>query len=256
MPSISNIRSKICIPFLYLFRKAKKRVAGSPVDSCQIPSLSNILSYYLAGKVGVFVEVGAYDGISFSNTYHLAVSGWRGIYCEPVKEYAEQCIKNHLRHPAISVIQVAISDRDYSTLLMDTAGVFSTSNPIAKKYFLEQDFSRHHFNGSKKLAVPTLTLSTLIKKYGLDRIDILVVDVEGHELSVLNGLSIAQNKPSIIIIELQEVQHGQSALSSSYAQARIMLHQNQYICIYADLINTVFVEQGIYEIQNNLAVDA
>jgi len=223
-----------------------------PVESCQIPALSAILAYYLEEKIGIFVEVGAFDGISFSNTYHLAAAGWRGIYCEPVNEYALKCANNHSGHPNVDILQVAISNVDDATLTIDTGGVFSTVDSAARDYFMKQGFSRHHFNGSKQLTVPTLTLSTLIHKFSLAQIDILVIDVEGHELSVLEGLSITSNRPSMIIIELQEVQHGKDSLSSSYARARLLLHHHKYVCVYSDLINSIFVEDALYRKQNNI----
>lgn len=176
--------------------------------------------------------------------------------CETVKEYAEKCMKNHSRHSSVSITQVAISDRDSDVLAMDVADAFTTANPVSREYFLEQDFSRHHFKGSVKLSVSILMLSALVKNYSLQQIDVLVVDVKGYELSVLRGLSIANNKPSIVIIELQEIQHSKDNLFSSYAQARLMLHQNQYICVYADLINTIFVEQSLYEVRNKLEPNA
>ena len=96
------------------------------------PFLSDILSYYLEDKVGVFVEVGADDGVSFSNTYHLAASGWRGMI-RACQRICREMLKNHSDHPSVSVIQVAISDKDDELIVMDTAGVFSTASASCPK---------------------------------------------------------------------------------------------------------------------------
>jgi hypothetical protein len=47
---------------------------------------------------GSFVEVGASDGESYSNTCGLADIGWEGIYVEPVKELAKKCRLRHRKN--------------------------------------------------------------------------------------------------------------------------------------------------------------
>src|SRR5579859_3629901 len=43
---------------------------------------------------GVFVEVGAYDGIASSNTYGFEQEGWTGLCVEPDPEIASRCRQN------------------------------------------------------------------------------------------------------------------------------------------------------------------
>ncbi|MDC3009372.1 FkbM family methyltransferase [Synechococcus sp. AH-736-G20] len=151
--------------------------AFHPVDSRQIPCLSNILSYYLDDKAGRFIEVGAFDGVSLSNTYHVAASGWLG-HCEPVKEYADKCKKNHLQYPLICVEEVCISDKYDEYIIINTAGVFSTVRPASNDHFLSQDLSKYYYNGGERISVQTTTLSMLIQNYSLRTIDPLLIDVE------------------------------------------------------------------------------
>jgi len=62
--------------------------------SCQIPNLKKIYREIFGDcAFGTFVEVGAFDGESFSNTSGLADFGWRGLYIEPISEFAIQCKK-------------------------------------------------------------------------------------------------------------------------------------------------------------------
>jgi hypothetical protein len=50
------------------------------------------LSNYLQQEPGVFLEIGANDGYSQSNTYHLERHrGWRGILIEPLPHLFERC---------------------------------------------------------------------------------------------------------------------------------------------------------------------
>jgi len=48
--------------------------------TCQIPELDKIYSKYFGKDTNrVFVEVGAFDGESVSNTSCLADAGWKGF---------------------------------------------------------------------------------------------------------------------------------------------------------------------------------
>ena len=48
------------------------------------------LKSYLDFKNGFFIEIGAYDGITYSNTYNLEKNKkWTGLLVEPTKENFE-----------------------------------------------------------------------------------------------------------------------------------------------------------------------
>ena len=42
-----------------------------------------IITEFFGNYVGTFLDVGAYDGISDSNTHALSLKGWKGVYIEP-----------------------------------------------------------------------------------------------------------------------------------------------------------------------------
>ena len=77
-------------------------------QSCQIKDLDSIfLKYFGYPSKGFFVEVGAFDGESFSNTCCLADHGWNGIYIEPVKQHYDACLRRH-KDNDVSVVNCAI----------------------------------------------------------------------------------------------------------------------------------------------------
>jgi len=63
--------------------------------SCQIHTLNEIYSKYFDPDHGTFVEVGANNGERWSNTWHLANSGWKGLYFEPIAELADKIRKEN-----------------------------------------------------------------------------------------------------------------------------------------------------------------
>lgn len=102
--------------------------------SCQIPffhNLRDVYSFVFGWKRdGVFVEIGAFDGETISNTCCLADIGWEGHYIEPVPQYAAQCKARHARNPKVSVHQYAVGKTadEGKTIELQVAGPFSSGD--------------------------------------------------------------------------------------------------------------------------------
>ena len=63
-----------------------------------------IHGFFGGRRTGFYVEVGAYDGVGFSNTYFLDALGWEGILVEPAPDQAEACRRSR---PHSRVVQAA-----------------------------------------------------------------------------------------------------------------------------------------------------
>src|SRR5579885_680685 len=73
-----------------------------PTQTCQIPILGGLYEHLFGERTdGTFVEVGAYDGETYSNTSSLADLGWRGVYVEPVPSSVARCRQRHARNPRV-----------------------------------------------------------------------------------------------------------------------------------------------------------
>jgi hypothetical protein len=56
-----------------------------------------------------------------------------------------------------------------------------------------------------ELDVPTITLNDLLRQQGVERIDLLSMDIEGHEPEALAGFDIRRYRPRLVCIEAQVV---------------------------------------------------
>jgi FkbM family methyltransferase len=182
---------------------------------------------------GTFVEVGAYDGKTYSHTWGLAELGWTGVYVEPVPALAARCTENHANHPDIVTIQAAIGETwGVEDLFIDEFSCCgSTLNPEVCKT-------------PKKIKVPVMPLDSLLAKTMiLPGFDLLSIDVEFGEVGVLKGFTLGRWLPKMIIIELCE-KHDEPKHSMAQAARDMcadLMPQHQYRQIYADWINTIFV---------------
>ena len=99
-------------------------------NTCQIPfwrSLGDVYTFVFGYKTdGVFVEIGAYDGESFSNTSCLADIGWVGHYVEPIPKFADACRRRHAANPRVRVHTACVGRTAGESVTLSTAGPFTS----------------------------------------------------------------------------------------------------------------------------------
>ena len=166
-----------------------------------------IVDEYLHGKrSGVFVDIGAYDGVTFSNTLMLERDrGWTGICIEPLPDvFAELrrnrrcvCVQACLgdrEEPAVDFLNVA--SEAVSTRML--SGVLSEYDP---RHLRRVDAELNSVGGSKSvIQVPMRHLHGLLQEHGIGRVDYLSIDTEGSELLILRSTILsAMGNPCITV---------------------------------------------------------
>jgi FkbM family methyltransferase len=151
---------------------------------------------------GYFVEAGAYDGLTFSNTYLLESLGWTGLLVEPHPRIADLCRENR---PGSIVEQVALGPDGHKRTVEFTA---ATDPRGGSPLSFVQASSKHMERCERercsleKYSVTMLSLNTLLDSI-TNTVDFLSLDVEGMELEALRGFDLAKYKPRVILIEFQ-----------------------------------------------------
>jgi FkbM family methyltransferase len=172
-----------------------------------------ILEIIFHGKTsGVCVEVGAHDGITGSNTFLFEKKGWKCVLVEPIPELCEkirQCRSGFLVNCAASS-----STGEASFHVANSIDSWSALDiPDANKERLASGQET-----VREITVRTRKLDDILEEAGVHAIDFLSIDVEGHELEVLRGLSIDRFTPRILIVE--DNQFPSNADVSGYLTAR------------------------------------
>lgn len=140
---------------------------------------------------GFFVEVGANDPKKDSQSWHLEQAGWTGILVEPLPELAAEL----RRQRTAQVFEVACSSPDRSGQIMrlHVAGPFSSFDPNLAVTGMRAD---------RAIDVKVRTLDEVLSEGKAQvPIDLMSVDVEGHELEVLSGFDFARWKPRLVLLE-------------------------------------------------------
>lgn len=153
-------------------------------------------------KNGFFIEAGAFDGLTENSCKFFEESmGWTGINVEPdVYNYKRLCINR----PNTLNLDVGLSDKEtdvtFYKAVHPTMGQ-AFGNGSIKHHEIHR---RHLINEGCKFEehkIHTITYKQLIEKYNVKNVDLMVLDVEGHELSVLDGMKDCLIMPKVMCVE-------------------------------------------------------
>ncbi|MFH1718522.1 MAG: FkbM family methyltransferase [Planctomycetota bacterium] len=146
-----------------------------PVKFSQNDEDSVIRKYFKDRYRGRFLDIGAADGVTFSNTRILYDMGWTGVAVEPspnmCKAHAEHC-------PRTKLIPAALAEQDGPLEMYHAPGFVSTTNERHRDVWA---------NGGvqyDKIGVDGICWQTLLANYGCD-FDFLNLDIEGENISIL-----------------------------------------------------------------------
>jgi FkbM family methyltransferase len=147
-----------------------------------------LASHFEIAPHGVFVDVGAGDGITGSNTLYLESLGWRGL-CVDADPRNHEPLRRHRR------------------CAVDTCAVSATPGPSPfGMYTAKPSRSGLHRRGAdyREILLTCRTLEDLLAQWCIDRIDLLSIDVEGTELDVWDSFDPARHQPAIVIVEFDD----------------------------------------------------
>jgi len=143
---------------------------------------------------GVFVDVGCNNPIQNNNTFKLYLKGWRGINIDGNENLVKKFKK--LRPHDIN-LNLIISDKKREIFFYqdNDRPEFSTVTSAGEP-------NNEQKNKIKKIKYDATTLEDIFDTYLKGRkIDLLTIDVEGHDLEVLKGNNFEKYRPAIICIE-------------------------------------------------------
>jgi FkbM family methyltransferase len=214
-----------------------------PIHTCQIPNLNQIYQFYFPGKYeGFFVEVGAFDGETYSNTSHLADSGWSGIYIEPIQNHYLKCVDRH-KDNEVKVLNCSVGseEKEVSLYVGGFAGELTTANLQQLEIYSNTWWSSNYNFIEEKCN--QVRLDTILTEENVKDIDILVVDVEGNEKDIFDSFDLNIWTPKMMIIELVDENVDYVEYTERIDECvglRKTLENFGYSEIYRDNINTIF----------------
>lgn len=150
-------------------------------------------------KHGFFVEVGAYDGMVLSNSYHFEKErAWTGILVEPDERKADLCRKNRPNSRTYECAAVGSGDiKEISFFQVEGGEVYSTINLVDSHRQRLVEYGLEH----REVRVKAMTMDQMLAEVNPSCVDFVSIDVEEGEHEVLKGFDIRRWKPKLVIVE-------------------------------------------------------
>ena len=191
------IQSYFKIPIPVYLKKILKKYYGKN-------HLDKKIEMFMNYNNGFYVEIGAYDGVTQSNTLYFEKNkNWKGILIEPSKEKFKECVKHRSKKNKFFNCGCGEFGIDENEILIE-----SGDRSFVKKYvennlqnfFLRKGKQANHKFKEKKIKLRNLN-SILTESEAPIFIDFFSLDVEGSELKVLKGNDFNKFNFKFILVE-------------------------------------------------------
>jgi len=193
-----------------------------------------VLRVYNNKRNGVFIEIGASDGIELSNTYLLESKyGWRGVCVEPIPKRFQMLCKNR---PNSVCCNKAVFNESDKTVIFDIAN----SSDLLSGISANIDCHKSSVDLNKTtISVKTISFNDLLETYNLPLfIDYLSLDTEGSELEILKSVNLQKYTFGLIDVEHNYVEPRRT-------QIRELLTSNGYVYIRENLYDDCYQHKSL-----------
>jgi FkbM family methyltransferase len=203
----------------------------------------------------IIVDAGAHIGVDSAEMAERWPTA-RIHAIEPVPQLFKKLQEHCAPYSSIVVHQVALSTKDGMSTMHVSSGVSDASSSLHKP---KEHLERHpQVVFETSITVKTQTLDSFMRVNNLSYIDLLWMDLQGHEYDVLRTTPEVLSRIGAIYTEVSLVELYEGA--GSYSQLRALLEQNNFIVVQEYLAweeagNVLFVQRDIYE-QSLLPISA
>lgn len=196
--------------------------------------------YFPNGEGRRFVEVGAFDGYQWSNTWPLTLQGWSGLLFEPFRDYYEMCVDRYRDNPLIEVERCAIAETCGMVKLFPGGSMTTIASDLIDTWNKIDWVKALGISHDNYTMCGAHTLDCQLAQHHMPpAFDLLVIDAEGADDRVLMGLDLNRWHPSMIIVEL-DVNSREPIIAAKVAWIQAYLDGAGYRQIHSDAINSIF----------------
>ena len=157
-------------------------------------------TYFHGCSGGIYLEMGALDGIFFSNTYTFEKDfGWKGVLVEADPAHYRRLVEHR---PQNILINAAVCDTKRVVHWIHSGDV--TVRGI--KEFMHPEFlSLHHPEDLVETEIMCLPLSDIFEIIRLNHFDFFSLDLEGAELAAIESIDFDRASFTVVVVEADGV---------------------------------------------------
>jgi len=192
-----------------------------------------IIQRYFGTYKGTFLDIGANDGMTLSNTFALANSGWKGTLVEASPAAFERLQLTYKSMVGYSLINTAVGGHNGKIILHESGEHLGTGDTSLVSTTKESERDRwvdHVFND---VTVSCCTFNVLLGLSDHKKFGFISMDIEGMELEVLPQMDLKALGCRMMCVEFngkEQEKYDAIVVPQGYK----LIHKNGENLIYAE----------------------
>jgi len=214
------------------------------INGSQFGEEKFVLSFFDKEYKGKFLDIGCFHPTRHNNTYKMYKNGWRGINIDLNPLTID--LFNFIRRKDININAAISNNEENKTLYF--VDELNTQNTLEANHL---SFLKNHHNLKEEeishQEIKTKKLDKILDTYNFNDIDFMNIDVEGHELNILNSIDFNKYRINFICIEM--IDHNDQAKLIN-EKLNIILEKNNYVLQKKIDFNFVYKKNIRYDKKN------
>lgn len=215
----------------------RRRIYSKDLYFSQYGQDRYILEYFKNKTDGFFIDIGAFNGVTFSNTLKMENLGWKGICIEPNPEMFKKVCSTR----KCAKYNVAIAENDSKRDFVQIKGHCAVLSGMKDDYHpdhikrIEKELSK--LGGSMEtIKVETITFETLMTNFpDVKTIDYISIDTEGNEIKVLKSIDFSKYDIKALSIENDY----------NNAEIRELMKKSGYKCVIKLGCDEIYIKNNL-----------
>ena len=155
-----------------------------------------IILNYFGTRIGTFIDIGAADGKTFSNTYALGLLGWSGVCVDASPGAYPNLVETYKNSAKVQCIHAAITTKRGNVTFHECSDSLVSSLNAEHK----AQWDHHGFTWTE-VEVMGITFKDLVDIAGIQRAEFINIDAEGHDLEILRQIDLKTIGCEMLCIE-------------------------------------------------------
>ena len=161
-----------------------------------------LIADYFKSNIGAFLEVGSNNGITLSNCYQLALEGWSGLCVEPSPKVWNELLKNHLEHPKVQCLNVAIGEENNMATFYDSGTLLKSGDKALVSTIKKEETTRWRESVQfEETQVEVIDFATMLELSDIKEFDLISIDAEGFDYKILKQIDLNKIGCKMLIVE-------------------------------------------------------
>lgn len=198
-----------------------------------------IITEFFRNQNGTVLDIGANDGITFSNSLALIEAGWSATLVEPSPKAFAKLYELHHANQNVEMLNLAIGLQNGKIILHESGAHVISGADVALVSSIKEEETKKWRDAGVFFApkeVEMVTWKEFLKMINFNKFDCITMDVEGAEMDILPQIDLNKVACKLICIEWNSIPQNKVNFDS------VILPQG-FECIHSNPENLIYVKK-------------